>query len=455
MACQLNSSGINKIFVWGLFLLMAFFMLNGITMVLNFTGLSVTIPIMMIMVFFMVYFWAKKKLQRDYFFLFFLLAHILYLAISLFSLYMLQQTHFSIDIPYQLRSIIYNLIIVYVFYRFVLGRLYQHKFHQVIHLLFIAVAVGGILTLYSGLFGLYSVETKSLSDDPSKIVEERLSGVYANPNLAGFVANIGLLLSLTLMFSKHIFPKIIGLAGIIFSISTAVATFSKTSLLQCGIIIIIFLITFLVRYTKIEKQTRRGIGVILLAILLLLVPLSVYLSSQYDELTPFQQDRIEQLSQLVTEGKVDSDLTTNRSDAVADGLNLIANHPLMGNGFMSFLRLENASGKTGEDIGIHNTFLLVLGDAGIFPFIVYVMFHLFCFISFFKIRDTQLRFFAITLLISTSFFNTTNHEALANPLQAVIMGIFCALATYGYWTGNKENIPTPVKVTLVGISETN
>ncbi|MEO7309800.1 MAG: O-antigen ligase family protein [Chitinophagaceae bacterium] len=433
-----------------MYLLMAFFMLNGITMVLNFTGLSVTIPVMMLVVFFMVYFWARRDLQRPYFYLFFLLAHILYLGISLFSLFILQKTHFSIDIPYQLRSIIYNLIIVYVFYRFILDRLHQYKFHQVIHLLFIAVAIGGILTLYSGLFGLYSVEVKSMSDDPSKIVEERLSGVYANPNLAGFVANIGLLLSLTLMFSKSTMAKIIGVAGIVFSISTAVATFSKTSFLQCGIIIIVFLIVFLARYKKIEKRTRRGIGIVLLAIVSLLVPISVYLSSAYDELTPFQQERIEQLSQLVTEGKVNSDLTTNRSDAVADGLTLIASHPFMGNGFMSFLRLENASAKTGEDIGIHNTFLLVLGDAGIVPFILYVIFHLLCFVSFFKIRDTQLFYFAITLLISTSFFNTTNHEALANPLQAVIMGIFCALATYAYWSGNKEKILEHNRITTTG-----
>ena len=427
----------NKFLVGGLYLSMVFFLLNGINTALNFFGLSITIPVMVVMAFYMFYFFTKEVPYKSWFFSWILITYFVYLFISLFSLYMLQQTHHSIDIPYQLRSMLYNIIIIYVFYRFVTDRLYYNKFKDVIVVLFISATVGGLLTLYSGLFGLYSKEVTEFVYDPTLMIEERLSGIYANPNLAGFIANLGLTFSLTFLLSKGVWPKIIGIVGVVFSISTSVATFSKTSLLQCILITFIFLLVYFVKYKNIENRTRRGINTILIAIIILMIPLSIFLASAYDDLTPFQQERIDQITQLLTTGKANSEITTNRSDAVADGLNKIAEHPFIGNGFLSFARLKDASEKVGEEIGVHNTFLLVLGDGGIFPFILYLLFHVLCFVRFTKIKNVQIKCFAIMLLLSTIFFNTTNHEALQNPIQAVLIGIFCALASYSYYQDKK------------------
>jgi O-antigen ligase len=356
-----------------------------------------------------------------------------YLGVSLVSNFLFGKTHPDIDVPYEVRSVLYNLLIVFVTYRFVQLHINLQREATILKLIFGISIVGCLLTLYSGTFGLYTVELRSYLDDPRSIIEERLSGVYLNPNLAGYAANIGLVVSFCFLFGKRVSVKIVGLLGVLLCFVTAAATFSKTSILQCLLITGLFLLTTIFHWQKIGASVRKHILVVAAIIILVLVQAIAYVYASIDTLMPEQQERVKQIEQLLTSGTLNSEITTSRSDAFDDGIVQIAQHPFIGNGFGSFMMLKNASERVGEKLGIHNSFLLVLGDAGIFVFLLYLGMHVLLLLGIWKLQSVQLKFFGMTLLAATIVYNTTSHEALANPIQGAVLGILLALASFGYW----------------------
>lgn len=417
----------------GMLLLTAFMLINGINMVLNFMGLSVTIPVMLLYVVAAVYFAVTPSPQKHYLFVYVSITVLAYLGVSLVSNFLFGKTHPDIDVPYEVRSVLYNLLIVFVTYRFVQLHINLQREATILKLIFGISIVGCLLTLYSGTFGLYTVELRSYLDDPRSIIEERLSGVYLNPNLAGYAANIGLVVSFCFLFGKRVSVKIVGLLGVLLCFVTAAATFSKTSILQCLLITGLFLLTTIFHWQKIGASVRKHILVVAAIIILVLVQAIAYVYASIDTLMPEQQERVKQIEQLLTSGTLNSEITTSRSDAFDDGIVQIAQHPFIGNGFGSFMMLKNASERVGEKLGIHNSFLLVLGDAGIFVFLLYLGMHVLLLLGIWKLQSVQLKFFGMTLLAATIVYNTTSHEALANPIQGAVLGILLALASFGYW----------------------
>lgn len=416
-----------------LYLLTALLLMNGINMVLSFMGISITIPVMVLYVLAALYFLSVPVPQKQYLVAYFFVTYFSYLFVSLLSYYLFDKTSPEIDVPYQIRTILYNMIIVFVTYRFVQLYLNVGLGQRILQLTFIVSIIGGVLTLYSGLFGLYPVEIRSYLDNTNTLIEERLSGIYLNPNLAGFAATIGLVVSFSLLYGKSVFIKILGLLGVIFSYVISAATFSKTSILQSLLITGLFIMVTVFNWTSINTKVRRHILGVTAIILILLVQSVAYIYTSIDELMPEQQDRVRQIETLLTSGKLNSEITTSRSDAFDDGVDQIAEHTFIGNGFGSFRQLKNASERVGEKLGIHNSFLLVLGEAGVLVFFLYIVMHVLLLVGILKIQTVQLKFFGIALFVATAVYNTTNHEVFDNPIQAVILGVLLALASYGFW----------------------
>lgn len=426
-----------------LFLLTAFMLINGINMVLNFMGISVTIPVMALYVVAAMYFISTATPQKGVLMLYTIITFCSYVGVSLLSNFLYGKTHADIDVPYEVRAIFYNLIIIFVSYRFVQLHLNFNSEWKFLHLLFWISIIGCVLTLFSGVFKLYTIELKSYLDDPAAIIEERLSGVYLNPNLAGYAANVGLVISFSFLYGKSVSMKILGLLGVLFSYVTAAATFSKTSILQCILITLLFLLTTFFNWQNITKSVRKHITIVAIVILIILVQAVAYVFASIDSLLPEQQVRVRQIEQLLTTGKLNSEITTSRSDAFDDGIIQIGHHPIIGNGFGSFLMLKNASERVGEKLGIHNSFLLVLGDAGILVFTLYIGMHILLLLGILKLHSVQLKFFGLALLAATVVYNTTSHEALANPIQGVVLGTLLGLASFGFWPVKIDGKPSP------------
>ena len=132
-----------------------------------------------------------------------------------------------------------------------------------------------------------------------------------------------------------------------------------------------------------------------MAIIGLLIYVVPMISEFMDSLSNQQMNRIMQIGDIL-KGKIDSRTTTQRSDLWVEGISIIARYPITGHGFGSFGGLPEGR------LGVHNTYLMVLGEGGIFPFISFMGFVILVFYrSTFWIRDANYRFLSLAICVIT------------------------------------------------------
>jgi hypothetical protein len=240
---------------------------------------------------------------------------------------------------------------------------------------------------YFLLFGAVSIIYESIFVTD---IGGRYSGLFLNPNFAGCICILGYCFSFSVSNKNS---KIIG--QILFTYAGFV-TFSRTFLLLWVLVNILSL-------TMSYKNSYKIIfGIILIS-------LFVSFGNKFD----FNTKRLEAFATIL-DGKISQDLAENsRTETWAKYYDRILDHPFFGNGYLSF------SGKTfGEDdkaygvVGVHNTPLLIIGEAGIFVFLYFLWIYggfVYNGIHFFK-QDFLL------LLVSFSLFiyMLTNHNFFNN-----------------------------------------
>ena len=173
----------------------------------------------------------------------------------------------------------------------------------------------------------------------------RYAGFYINANVAGFICITGYASTYGLknVGTKLIVQFLFTLAGLL--------TFSRT-------FIVIWLVINLISL-KINIRNIRifGLGFLIVGSLFFI-----------DEMVGLNNPRFEQLRSILNNEEVSTeDLNADsRSDTWALFYDQILDSPLIGNGYGSF------SGKEGYDMGVHNSYLMILGEAGIIPFVLFV-----------------------------------------------------------------------------------
>lgn len=221
----------------------------------------------------------------------------------------------------------------------------------------------------------------------------RYRGFYLNPNAAGYVCILGYCLSFSIDNRKL---KLIG--QFLFSVA-GLMTFSRTFLL---IWVLVNLISLLINYKNVYKIV---LGVVLFTMFL----------SFGSELNLSAQ-RLHAFSGIL-DGKVNEDLKEDsREDTWAKYYDKILLHPVVGNGYNSF------SGEVGgrEDngfvvrYGVHNTFLMIIGEAGFFVLLYFLWIYGGFLIDSLKIFNSNPLFFLISF--SLFLFMLTSHNYFDNYL---------------------------------------
>lgn len=222
----------------------------------------------------------------------------------------------------------------------------------------------------------------------------RYSGFYLNPNLAGFASILGYTFGLVIDQKKFKIP-----GQILFSIAGLV-TFSRTFLL---IWILINLLSVLISY----KNMYKIIACSILFVLFLSVGDKLDLNTK----------RMHAFSSILG-GKVDEDLKEgSRTETWALYYDKILNNPLWGNGYRTFsgeMGGTQAGGGFIVQVGVHNTFLMIMGEAGIFALLYFLWIYGYIFVNslrFFKVNPSI--FFLSFSLLS---FMLTNHNFFDNYL---------------------------------------
>lgn len=179
----------------------------------------------------------------------------------------------------------------------------------------------------------------------------RYGGFYLNPNKAGFICLFGFALTYTLKNYK--FKLAIQLLLVI----CGILTLSRSFILFLVIISIISLFA--------DKKNVQTMLIGAIAFIVILTASSLQLNkARFSALQSiFSSDAVN--TQTITEG--------SRDETWAEYANLIYDNVIVGAGYKS---MRGSSGLASVEYGVHNTFLLVLGEAGIISFLIIVFIYL-------------------------------------------------------------------------------
>ncbi|WP_055444746.1 O-antigen ligase family protein [Lacinutrix himadriensis] len=213
----------------------------------------------------------------------------------------------------------------------------------------------------------------------------RYAGLYVNPNNAGLICILGFTLTYTITEKKY---KL--LAQFIFTIG-GLATLSRYFILMLVII----------NVASLFANRKNAVG-----LFAGIVGFIVILNTPAFELNT---SRFEALESLFSSGEVKTKTITreSRQETWALYTDDIMDNLIFGKGYGSMQGIQSSYGVT--KVGVHNTFLMVLGEAGILPFLLIVIFYLALIFKSLKQFTTNAEYFYIAIVLFTYLLTSHNY----------------------------------------------
>jgi O-antigen ligase len=414
---------INAVFLTNLTLVI----LNAIMFMLFWRGVSLTIPIMAI-------FSGLALLLRvingpipNISFQLWTAFFLTFLLISYPTTLYYAEVHPSLDVAFTLRSYLYNFIITFTCYQYTLFIIERGKIGWFLNCLNGLLIIGSLLTIFAIPVGLY---TLNYVTPPRFQSLTRMSGIYLDPNFAGFAANITAIFGLSSLFRPNA-PKFLGILSIISGFGAVAASFSKTGILSLIVLILTTTLVYFVMYKRVDVKIRRVANIFFAMLFYGIFQLLIFVSLNLDTLPKEQRERIQQIENIIL-GKADKSDTSNRANLVELGLSKIGERPLFGTGYLSFTYLLDAGNQTGDNVGVHNIFLRVWGEAGIFAFLLFTGFWFYTFWRGTQIPLIWARLLITSLVISFIVFGLTIHTFLEDNFIGAIIGIMLAFVAHNF-----------------------
>ncbi len=213
----------------------------------------------------------------------------------------------------------------------------------------------------------------------------RYSGFYVNPNKAGFVCIIGFALTYSIK-QKNI--KL--LSQFLFAIA-GLMTLSRSFILLFVLVNIISIV--------IDKKNIITLVSGVIALVLILSLSSLQLNT----------DRFNALKSIFSD---DVDTTTitkeSRDETWAIYIDDILTNPIFGKGYKK-LHGKPKGFYADNDIGVHNAFLMIIGEAGIIPLMIIVVLYLSMLFRSFNIFHEEPIYFLVSLLLLSYLMVSHNY----------------------------------------------
>jgi len=134
-----------------------------------------------------------------------------------------------------------------------------------------------------------------------------------------------------------------------------------------------------------------------------------------ENLSSFQYGRIIELRDLFSEDSDIGSVTSNRANIAQYGIKKIVNDNFLGSGLRSFHNISEF-----RNLGIHNIFLLILGESGLIPFLFYIYFITRLLIKNYRLKDDR-RFKLFSIIFSILIFSLTSHSIF---FDKIIIAVF-------------------------------
>lgn len=390
--------------------------LNGIIFMLTKVG-QVASPLILItcLVIIFTYGISLKSLAFGLVLLFFL-QFLSYYIIGIGS-----RLYLDADIRYQVSwkkiaiHLLTSFLIILAYQQYFFRRLYQDgALERVLTLIFIPVVLSMLILVLQPFFGIHSFRDASRNND-------RGLGVFSNPNIAATVANIGLVFAIDFLFR---FPKkwIRFTLILILAIVASILPLSRTGFFVMGAVLVLGIFYFLFK-SRVHGRFRFFPSLVF--ILLPLLSIS-YLVLNYDQikdeqLSYYQKTRLESVEVILFEGKIDSKTTAERTELWAYAFEAIPQSPIAGYGVGYFDSIPRW-------IGVHNTFLLTIGNSGLIPFLLLITTLIATGIHGFKRQRTGFLILGLSTVCLLTFM--TSHNGYSDKVLNLLYLTPVLLAAY-------------------------
>ncbi len=314
------------------------------------------------------------------------------------------------------RKYIPTILLVFVFYK---TTLYFHRAKFPAWLYYFTwslLTVVATITAFGsemGLASVYSFANKAFLEGSNREI-----GFFENPNEAGFQSCFALVFSLFMFMDSRFRFKPIYILTAAVSLYATYKTFSRAALLGSMVVILIYFIVHVLNLNLVKKGLKwRFLFLMGLMFYALSLGVKKYETVMHN-LSPYQKKRIINSISLFS-GEINSKGSANeRLKVLKIGIVEIKNRPLFGSGIGAFNRLKNCG------IGIHNTYLLVLGDSGIVPFILLILFIFYFFFRSKSINCISIKFLllgVISVLGGPVFL--TSHNGIEYRVGVALLGM--------------------------------
>ena len=231
----------------------------------------------------------------------------------------------------------------------------------------------------------------------------RYSGFYLNPNTAALICLFGYVLTIT----KANYWKLLSIAFTFFGI----LTLSRAFMVSWCLITIIYFI-----YNR-KYIVKSFLSLIAVAFSLII----------FSENLGLDIERFEFLLNLFS-GQIDIEFFNDdsRSQQWSKFYNLIIDSPIIGNGYGTF----STSSSDPNMQGVHNSFLLILGESGFLPFLLIISVFLFLFKKCFNLRKKNLNLILLLFILIIQFL--VSHNFFDSALMLFIFLYIIYLLRFNY-----------------------
>lgn len=256
--------------------------------------------------------------------------------------------------------------------------------------LFWLFIIGGIFVFLDAFYLHWHISINEILYGNGRI--GRYAGLYINAN----AASAAMLFALLLINMESGIYKIL---GFMVCVAAGFLTLSRT-----------FMITFMIFVILSFELTPRKLANILVFCLFVrfLLP--------FMELIDLRSERLEFIYGLVQEGRIEGffDSKNSRGDLRTEYSELIVENPIIGNGFNAF-----RSGKyVDSGLGVHNTFIAILGEGGALSFITILIFFGVLAVRFINRLDFSSVRFKAFILVLTQFW--VSHTFFEIPFRILL-----------------------------------
>ncbi len=250
----------------------------------------------------------------------------------------------------------------------------------------------------------------------------RFLGNFKNPNVAGFIGCLTAVLALSfLQVRRHRWFAYLALT---LAVGATVGTFSRAAFL-----ILIFILTDFFFFNHRGRATVvkwLSVAIPTGVIFLMVVDLDPYFLEQ-------RWQRLSEIATLLPGYQVSDSSLSERQELLVLALGETANSPLFGNGLGTIHSLENAPyNSRGKPQGAHNQYLILAGEAGIIPLVLFLLFLG----SLLRLRlmapRSVVRDAVVGWAIVIGLGCMVSHNILAMRIVDFLIGLSCATVAL-YW----------------------